>query len=73
MPLLVLCVLGIQFFKINLSTGYFNTLTEKAALLEGEGTEASSLFTKKDLRALINPDDLFRDPEGKIDLHSSNR
>ena len=73
MPLLVLCVLGIQFFKINLSTGYFNTLTEKAALFEGEGAEASSLFTKKDLRALINPDDLFRDPEGKIDLHSSNR
>jgi peptidoglycan glycosyltransferase len=73
LPLLVLLGLGIQFFKINLSTGYFNTVSEKAALFEGQGAETSSLFTKKDLRALIDPDDLFRDPGGKIDLHCSNR
>jgi len=73
LPLLVLFGLGIQLFKIDLSTGYFNTLTEKAALFEGQGAETSSLFTKKDLRALIDPDDLFRDPGGKIDLHCSNR
>jgi cell division protein FtsI/penicillin-binding protein 2 len=73
LPLLVLLGLGIQFFKINLSTGYFNTFTEKAALFEGQGTETSILFTKKDLRALINPDDLFKDSGEKIDLHCSDR
>jgi len=73
LPLLVFFGLGTQFFRINLSTGHFKTFTEKAALFEGEGAETSSLFTKKDLRALINPDDLFRDPGGKIDLHCSNR
>jgi len=73
LPLLVLLGLGIQFFKINLSTGYFNTFTEKAALFEGQGTETSILFTKKDLRALISPDDLFKDSGEKIDLHCSDR
>ena len=68
----MLFALGIQFFKINLSTGYFNTSTETAALSEGEGAETSSLFTKRDLRALIDPDDVFRDPERAIDLYCSN-
>jgi len=72
-PLVVLFGLGIQFLKIDLSTGYFNTLTEKAALFQGKGAETSSLFTKRDLRALIKPDDLLRDPGGKIDLHHSDR
>jgi peptidoglycan glycosyltransferase len=73
LPLLVLFGLGIPFLKINLSTGYFNRSTETAALLEGEGAETSSLFTKKDLRAMIDPDDVFSNPGGKIDLHCSNR
>lgn len=73
LALLVLFGLGIQFFKINLSTGYFNRFTETADLFHRQGAEASGIFTKKNLRALINPDDVFRNPWGKVDLHCSNR
>lgn len=73
MLLLVFFGLGIQFFRINQSTGYFNRSTETADLFDRQATEASGIFTKKDLRALINPDDVFRNPGEKVDLHRSNR
>jgi peptidoglycan glycosyltransferase len=73
LPLSALCGLGIQLFKINLSTGYFNKSTETATLLEGGDAENSCIFTKKDLRALIDPDDVFSNRGGKIALHYANR
>jgi peptidoglycan glycosyltransferase len=67
-PVLLFLVLGVQFFKVSLSTGYFKDFPDIIKPFKD-----SSLWTKEDLRTIIDPKALCNSTEEKIDLNYSGK
>lgn len=72
-PFLLFIVLGIQFVKVSLSTGYFKVFPEIISQSKEESAESSTVLNKEDLRSMIDPEAVFNNIEGKIDLKYSGR
>jgi len=59
--------IGIQCFKVSLSTGYFKSEDSF------ENEAALGAWAKEDLREILDPEVLCSSPGGKIDIHFSGR
>ncbi len=66
-------VIGIEYFKVNLSTDYFNRSPEIGGSFEKKGVENSGVLMKKDLRELIDLDALCNSPDGRIHINCYGR
>ncbi len=60
---------GIQCYRINLSTGYLDRTANARGSYRGEAVESVGMFMKKDLRKLLDPEVLCNSTEAKIDIN----
>jgi peptidoglycan glycosyltransferase len=72
-PCLLLLVIGMQCFKVNLPTDYFNRSRELEASFGRNAVETSGKFMKKDLRELIELESVCNSPDGRIDINCDGR
>ncbi len=72
-PLLVVLGLGIQFFRVDLSTGSLKSSLGLKGLLERDAASTFSELTKKDLGRIIDAKALLESPDGKINFIHSGR
>ena len=70
---LLLLGLGLQCFKVKLSNGYFNRSPETNDSLREDSSCDLNILMKKDLRRLIDLEDLCNSPENIIDINCNDR
>ena len=70
---LLLLGIGIQCYKVSLSTGYLDRSPKIMRAVKGQALESFSVLMKSDLRRLIDPDALCNSADGRIDIICSGK
>ena len=72
-PCLLLLLIGIQCFKVDLLTDYFDSASGRGGPSGGKAFGTQGVVTKKDLRGLIDLETLCNSPDCKIDINYSGK
>ena len=72
-PCLLLLLIGIQCFKVDLLTDYFERSPVMGGASGGKAFGTLEVVTKKDLRGLMDLETLCNSPDSKIDINYSGK